>query len=109
MKSFLRFSIALMVSLFALTIFSSTWALAQTETVLYIFPVASDGLADGNPYAGPILDTKGNVYGTTVYGGAYGTGPYLSYLQAKMGNGRRQTSTVSTPMARTASDLIPAS
>src|SRR5258708_10955072 len=71
MKRPLRCRIATMVSLFALAMLVSTLAVAQTETVLYTFSGGSDG---GNPYAGPILDNKGNLYGTTVYGGAYNWG-----------------------------------
>jgi uncharacterized repeat protein (TIGR03803 family) len=42
------------------------------ETVLYSF-TGTDG--DGaNPWAGLILDARGNLYGTTVYGGAYDEG-----------------------------------
>jgi len=37
------------------------------ETVLYAFP--GTGLHGANPYAGLIQDTKGNLWGTTVYGG----------------------------------------
>jgi len=37
-----------------------------TETVLYSFTGLSDG---ANPDAGLIMDSKGNLYGTTVYGG----------------------------------------
>ncbi|HUE03540.1 MAG TPA: choice-of-anchor tandem repeat GloVer-containing protein [Bryobacteraceae bacterium] len=37
------------------------------ETVLYAFTGGADG---GNPYAGVILDTAGNVYGTTLKGGS---------------------------------------
>ena len=44
---------------------------AGNETVLYTFTGGSDG---GNPFAGVILDTQGNLYGTTYHGGAYGGG-----------------------------------
>lgn len=42
------------------------------ETVLYSFGA---GVGDGaDPYAGVTFDTKGNLYGTTYYGGAYQRG-----------------------------------
>jgi uncharacterized repeat protein (TIGR03803 family) len=40
---------------------------APTETVLYAFTGGSDG---GGPYAGLIADRAGNLYGTTIGGGA---------------------------------------
>lgn len=40
----------------------TTW----TERVLYVFTGGSDG---GEPYAGVTFDKKGNLYGTTGYGG----------------------------------------
>ena len=47
---------------------------AQSETVLYSF-CAKSGCTDGSsPYAGLVLDTKGNLYGTTYRGGANGKG-----------------------------------
>jgi uncharacterized repeat protein (TIGR03803 family) len=61
-------------SFFVLVILASTLGMAQTETVLYNFPLAKDGLAAGNPYAAPILDASGNIYGTTISGGANNAG-----------------------------------
>ena len=46
---------------------------APTETVLHSFcslPSCSDG---NNPKAGLIADRAGNLYGTTQYGGAWGS------------------------------------
>ena len=44
---------------------------APTETVLHSFTGGSDG---GNPEAGLIADRAGNLYGTTVVGGASNAG-----------------------------------
>jgi uncharacterized repeat protein (TIGR03803 family) len=44
---------------------------AKSETVLYSFTGGADG---GNPFAGLIKDTSGNLYGTTVEGGPDGVG-----------------------------------
>jgi uncharacterized repeat protein (TIGR03803 family) len=45
---------------------------SQTETVLQSFANSPDG---ANPrYVTPVLDTAGNLYGTTEYGGTYGFG-----------------------------------
>src|SRR5207245_9213384 len=41
------------------------------ETVLYHFKGGADG---GYPYAGLVLDKKGNLYGTTYLGGTSGQG-----------------------------------
>jgi uncharacterized repeat protein (TIGR03803 family) len=42
-----------------------------TETVLYSF---AGGLDGAQPLAGVILDTQGNLYGTTYHGGGSGCG-----------------------------------
>ncbi len=42
-----------------------------TETVLYRFNGGKDG---ANPYAGLIMDKAGNLYGTTLFGGARDSG-----------------------------------
>jgi uncharacterized repeat protein (TIGR03803 family) len=42
-----------------------------TEQVLHDFEGGNDGEA---PYASPVLDTAGNLYGTTRYGGVSGNG-----------------------------------
>lgn len=42
-----------------------------TETILYTFTGSTDG---ANPQAGVIMDAAGNLYGTTLHGGAYETG-----------------------------------
>jgi uncharacterized repeat protein (TIGR03803 family) len=46
----------------------------RKETVLYGF-CAQSNCADGAlPLAGPVFDQRGNLYGTTPYGGAHGAG-----------------------------------
>jgi uncharacterized repeat protein (TIGR03803 family) len=51
-------------------------ALAQTETVIYSFPISPDGTFPKglNPTFTPILDGSGNLYGATTEGGAYSDG-----------------------------------
>ncbi len=49
----------------------ATVAPAQTFTVLYQFRSGTGGI---NPYAGVVLDAKGNLYGTTQYDGAFASG-----------------------------------
>ena len=56
----------------ALLVAAGLQAHAQTETVLYSFAGApSDG---ANPWVKPAFDEKGNLYGTTLGGGAYNYG-----------------------------------
>jgi uncharacterized repeat protein (TIGR03803 family) len=54
-------------TVFKLTLSGTHW----TETVLYSFTGGKDG---AQPYAGVILDQAGNLYGTTLMGGAHGAG-----------------------------------
>jgi uncharacterized repeat protein (TIGR03803 family) len=68
-----RLSIELRSTLviFMLTVFAAS-AFAATETVLHNF---NDNGTDGfNPYGALIFDKAGNLYGTTVWGGAYDSG-----------------------------------
>jgi hypothetical protein len=47
-----------------------------TYTVLYNFVAASDGC---QPEDRPTLDDKGNIYGTTIGGGAYWAGTAFEF------------------------------
>lgn len=61
------FGVASCGVVFALIKSNSGW----TETVLYSFTGGADG---GTPYAGLVMDSAGNLYGTTNAGGAHGQG-----------------------------------
>ena len=63
---------AALCTVYELTPANGTW----TETVLYSFRGIPDGAV---PFSGPIVDTKGNVYGTTVFGGKYHPGVMYEY------------------------------
>jgi uncharacterized repeat protein (TIGR03803 family) len=54
---------------------------AGSETVLYTFMDGADG---AQPWGGVVLDNKGNLYGTTVFGGAFGAG--VLYKVDQFGN-----------------------
>jgi uncharacterized repeat protein (TIGR03803 family) len=54
-----------------------------TERILHSFKGGKDG---SNPRAGIVLDTAGNIYGTTVGGGKYGAGTVFE-LVALIGSG----------------------
>ena len=53
-----------------LAIVATPWAQAQTYSVLYSFPGGSDG---AEPFAG-LVQSNGNLYGTTLMGGSAGYG-----------------------------------
>jgi uncharacterized repeat protein (TIGR03803 family) len=68
-KTFLMKRSAKLVLLFFGVLLGAAWA--QTESLLYSF-CARENCNDGSgPYAGVVFDEKGNLYGTTYYGGPY--------------------------------------
>ena len=66
--SFAKFGRAALLLLVGLAAIPSGWA--QTFTVLYEFTGGTDGEIPG----GLILDSAGNLYGTTGLGGSFGNG-----------------------------------
>jgi uncharacterized repeat protein (TIGR03803 family) len=66
-------------TVFEMTPSGSGW----THTVLYSFQLASDG---GNPYAGLIFDSSGNLYGATSSGGAGGGGTVFKLTPSNNGS-----------------------
>ena len=54
-------------TVYKLTPSNGTW----TESLIYSFTQGGDGQ---HPWGGVIFDQSGNLYGTTTYGGAYGSG-----------------------------------
>ena len=54
-----------------------------SERVLHSFN--NNGKDGVNPYGGVILDSSGNVYGTTYFGGAYGYGTVFELIPQEGG------------------------
>ena len=61
--------------LFALTVFLTQPAQAQTYKVIYNFTGGEDG---ATPWAGLTIDAAGNLYGTTLLGGSHGSNCFAS-------------------------------
>jgi uncharacterized repeat protein (TIGR03803 family) len=61
---------------------ASSTGFAATETVLYAFQGGTDG---ASPYAAPTLGADGNLYGTTLFGGAGENGTVYELVPAKGG------------------------
>jgi uncharacterized repeat protein (TIGR03803 family) len=68
------------VSVFALLCLATRSAEGQIESVLHSF---TGGTSDGaDPYAGLIMDSAGNFYGTTNQGGAHGFGTVFELVNS---------------------------
>jgi len=66
----------------------STTKKTYSESILYEFGTSGSG--DGNnPYGGLVMDSKGNLYGTTLYGGPSNIGTF--YKLTKQGKTWKET------------------
>ena len=63
-------------------LFSVSSGQAANEKVLYSFTGGADG---SNPNAGVVFDQAGNLYGVTVWGGAYGQGAVFQLTPSPSG------------------------
>ena len=67
-----------LLTLAIVMLIAQTHAFGATESVQWNFGTGTDGT---NPYAGLLINTSGNLYGTTEYGGA-NAGPSTSFAGA---------------------------
>ncbi len=65
------------------------------ETILYSFQGPLSGPDGAGPATNLIVDKKGNLYGTTVYGGSAGAGTVFELLRGKAAFSLRRSSDVS--------------
>jgi uncharacterized repeat protein (TIGR03803 family) len=72
---------------FSMVAFGSAPAFAATENILHYFDLTPSGQ---QPDGGLITDAAGNIYGTTLYGGIYGSGAVFK-LAPKSGGGWTET------------------
>ena len=82
--------IAALGAVLATAVAAARSANAATLTVLYAFRglPAGDG---ANPHAAPIMDSKGNLYGTASAGGSGGCGMVYKLHQARNGSWKKTT------------------
>lgn len=60
--------------IFVVLLFATTSQSAHSQTYKVIYNFTAQGTDGATPYSGPILDGKGNLYGTTYLGGSLGAG-----------------------------------
>ena len=63
---------------------------AESQTYKVIYNFTDKGMDGATPYGGPILDRRGNLYGSTYLGGQYGSGSV--YKLAPVGSSWQYTS-----------------
>lgn len=65
---------------------AATASVAQSGTLKVLYAFNGSGAGDGQlPLATPFMDDRGNLYGTTQYGGAYGVGIVYRLHRTKSG------------------------
>jgi len=65
---------------------ATTATVAQAGTLKVLCAFQGPGGGDGQlPYAAPFMDSKGDLYGTTYYGGSHGLGIVYRLHRTKSG------------------------